>query len=116
MVVLLPVCQNNIAVFHDGRLFSLPVTVPMAAEVPERAVNRMLRSMDVSANVELHCIGAKGNVQFWRVDILHWGVAVSRWRRGGCVVACVGDVRACFVIFVRAQDRTAAGPLFAECG
>ena len=36
MVLLLPVCQNNIAVFHDGRLFSLPVTVPMAGEVPVR--------------------------------------------------------------------------------
>jgi hypothetical protein len=30
-VVLLPVCQD-IAVFHDGTRFSLPVTVPMAAE------------------------------------------------------------------------------------
>ncbi len=69
MVVLLPVCQNNIAVFHDGRLFSLTVTVPMAAEGPERAANRMLRSMGVSANVELHCTAAKGNVQFWRADI-----------------------------------------------
>ena len=70
MVLLLPVCQNNIAVFHDGRLFSLPVTVPMAEEVPERAASRMMRSMGVSANVMLHCIGAKGNVQFWRADIL----------------------------------------------
>jgi hypothetical protein len=143
-------CQNNIAVFHDGRLFSLPVTVPMAAEVPERAANRMLRSMGVSANVELHCIGAKGNVQFWRADILQapelpvlalpglqWQTSAvmqrrETWRRahfdalrlfgvlqyhaGGVAVACVGDVGAGFVIFVRAQDRTAAGPLFAECG
>jgi hypothetical protein len=70
MVVLLPVCQNNIAVFHDGRLFSLQVTVPMEEEVPERAASRMMRSMGVSTIVMLHCIGAKGNVQFWRADVL----------------------------------------------
>ena len=48
----------------------MPVTVPMAEEVPERAASRMMRSMGVSANVMLHCIVAKGNVQFWREDIL----------------------------------------------
>jgi len=63
LVVLLPVCQN-------GRLFSLPVTVPMAEEVPERAASRMMRNMGVSTNVAFHCVGAKGNVQFWRADIL----------------------------------------------
>ena len=70
MVLLLPVCQNNIAVFHDGRLFSLPVTVPMAEEVPEQAASRVMRSMGVSMNVVFDCVGAKGNVQFWRADIL----------------------------------------------
>ena len=70
MVLLLPVCQNNIAVFHDGRLFSLPVTVPMAGEVPEQAASRVMRSMGVSMHVVLDCVGAKGNVQFWRADIL----------------------------------------------
>jgi hypothetical protein len=39
-VVLLPVCQDNITVFHDGKRFSLPVTVPMAAEGPESAAKR----------------------------------------------------------------------------
>jgi hypothetical protein len=69
-VVLLPICQDNITVFHDGLRFSLPVTVPMAAEGPENAAHRMLRSMGVSANVELHHVVAKSNLQFWRADIL----------------------------------------------
>ena len=69
-VVLLPVCQDSVAVFHDGTRFSLPVTVPMAAEGPETAAHRMLRSMGVTAKVELHRVAAKGNLQFWRADIL----------------------------------------------
>ncbi len=97
MVVLLPVCQNNIAVFHDGRLFSLPVTVPMTEEVPEQAASRMMRSMAVSTNVVLDCVVDKGNVQFWRADIwqtpelpvftlpgLQWQTSAAVHRRETC--------------------------------
>ena len=42
----------------------------MAEEVPEQAASRMMRSMGVTMNVVLDCVGAKGNVQFWRADIL----------------------------------------------
>jgi hypothetical protein len=34
LVILLPVCQDNIAVFHDGRSFSLPIAIPTAEETP----------------------------------------------------------------------------------
>jgi hypothetical protein len=69
-VVLLPVCQDRVVVFHDGARFSLPVTVPMAAEGPENVAHRMLRSMGVTAKVELRRVAAKGSLQFWRADIL----------------------------------------------
>jgi hypothetical protein len=69
-VVLLPVCQGRVAVFHDGTRFSLQVTVPMASEGPENVAHRMLRSMGVTAKVELHRVAAKGSLQFWRADIL----------------------------------------------
>jgi hypothetical protein len=37
----------------DIIIISLPVTVPMAEEVPERAASLMMRSMGVSTNVVL---------------------------------------------------------------
>lgn len=70
LVVLLPVCHNSISVFHDGRLFSLPVVVPMAEEAPASAARRLLRTMGVHQDVELSYVGAQGRAQLWRADLV----------------------------------------------
>ena len=44
-VVLLPVCNDNIAIFHDGRAFSLPVVSPVVQEPAEVAVHRLAEDM-----------------------------------------------------------------------
>ena len=45
IVELLPVCDDNIAVFHDGRSFSLPIAISAAHETSEGASQRLVKTL-----------------------------------------------------------------------
>lgn len=63
VVVLLPVCDNNIAVFHDGRSFSLPIAIPAAHETSEGAAQRLVKTLGGCAGSVLSRVGARGSVE-----------------------------------------------------
>ena len=44
-IVLLTVCNDNIAEFHDGRDFSLPIAAPPAQETRELSVRRLVKAI-----------------------------------------------------------------------
>jgi hypothetical protein len=69
IVVLLPVCHDNIAVLHDGRSFSLPIAISAAQEICEGASQRLVKTLGRFAGSALRCVGARGSVELWRADI-----------------------------------------------
>jgi hypothetical protein len=94
LVILLPVCQDNIAVFHDGRSFSLPIAIPTAEEAPAGVAQRLAHTLGAFTDAALSYFGAQGNVELWRVDIptvhglpllaltgLHWRTTAGMQRR-----------------------------------
>jgi hypothetical protein len=94
LVILLPVCQDNIAVFHDGRSFSLPIAIPTAEEAPAGVAQRLSHTLGAFTDAALSYVGAQGNVELWRVDIptvhglpllaltgLHWQTTAGMQRR-----------------------------------
>jgi hypothetical protein len=94
LVILLPVCQENIAVFHDGRSFSLTIDLPTAEEAPAGVAQRLAHTLGAFTDAALSDVGAQGNVELWRVDIatvhglpllaltgLHWKTTAGMQRR-----------------------------------
>jgi hypothetical protein len=67
-VVLLPVCNDNIAIFHDGRAFSLPVVSPVSQEPAEVAVQRLAEAMGLG-DADIGYVGSLGELQFWRAEV-----------------------------------------------
>ena len=45
IVEVLPACDDNIAVFHDGRSFSLPIAISAAHETSEGASQRLVKTL-----------------------------------------------------------------------
>ena len=67
-VVLLLVCDDNIAIFHDGLAFSLPVVSPVTQESAEVAVQLLAEDMGLG-DADIGYVGSLGEVQFWRAEV-----------------------------------------------
>ena len=66
---MLPVCGNDVAVFHDGRAFSLPMA-PLAEQVEaEVVVRRLVEALGGMRDAAVGYDGACGGVELWRVDV-----------------------------------------------
>ena len=61
-ILVLPVCGNNIAMFHVGRAFSLPMASPTGQEATETAVRRLV---DALGGMMVAAI----SVELWRADV-----------------------------------------------
>jgi len=70
VVMLLPVCDDHIAVFHTGQSFSLPLASPAAHENSASAVQLLVKMLGGGTDAALSRVGAWGNVELWRADIL----------------------------------------------
>jgi hypothetical protein len=68
-IVLLPVCDDHIAVFHDGRAFSLPIDFPAAQETAELAVQRVVKATGGLESAVISYVGSRGSVELWRADV-----------------------------------------------
>jgi hypothetical protein len=69
IVVLLPVCDDNIAVFHDSLSFSLPIAISAVQEISEGTSHLLVKTLGRFAGSALRCVGARGSVELWRADI-----------------------------------------------
>ena len=68
-VLVLPVCGNDVALFHDGRAFSLPMVSLAGHDEAEVVVRRLVRSLGGMWDTAVGYVGAYGNVELWRVDV-----------------------------------------------
>ena len=69
MVILLPVCQDHLAVFHDGRSFSLPIAFPATDETFAHAAQRLVVTLGNFKGSTLSCTGTISTVELCRADI-----------------------------------------------
>ena len=69
MVILLPVCQDHLAVFHDGQSFSLPIAFPATDETFAHAAQRLVVTLGNFKGSTLSCTGTISTVELCRADI-----------------------------------------------
>ena len=67
--LVLPVCGNDVAVFHDGRGFSLPMASIAEQEESEVVVRRLVKTLGGMQNADVGYVGACGGVELWRVEV-----------------------------------------------
>ena len=97
--LVLPISGSDVAVFHDGRSFSLPMVSIPEQEESEVVVGRLVKTLLGMQDAVLSYVGAWGGVELWRVDVaatmprrallvegLHWRHAGEmqhreQWRR-----------------------------------
>jgi hypothetical protein len=68
-LVLLPVCDDNIAVFHDGLAFSVPIALPASQEEADSVVRRLVTTMGAPEDSVISHVGLRGSVELWRADM-----------------------------------------------
>jgi hypothetical protein len=68
-VVLLPVCDDSIVVFHDGWAFSLPIALPASQEAAESAVRRLVTTMGAPEDSIISHVGSRGSVELYRANM-----------------------------------------------
>jgi hypothetical protein len=67
--LVLPVCRGDVAVFHDGRGFSLPMASIAGQDDSEVVVRRLVKTLVGMQDVAVSYVGACGGVELWRVDV-----------------------------------------------
>jgi hypothetical protein len=68
-IVLLPVCDDSIAAFHDGRAFSLPIALPASQKAAESEVSRLVTTMGAPEDLVISHVSSRGSVELWRADM-----------------------------------------------